>query len=29
MKLSDYTLSLLEDIEARIDPDVEEDFREQ
>ena len=26
MKLSDYTLSLLEDIERRIDPETEDDF---
>ena len=26
MKLSDYTLSLLNDIENRIDPETEEDF---
>ena len=29
MQLSDYTLSLLDDIERRIDPDAEEDFRAQ
>ena len=29
MKLSDYTLALLDDIERRIDPDDEEDFRSQ
>ena len=29
MKLSDYTLSLLEDIEARIDPATEDDYRNQ
>jgi len=29
MKLSEYTLSLLDDIERRIDPDAEEDFRSQ
>ena len=29
IKLSDYTLSLLDDIERRIDPDTEEDFRDQ
>ena len=29
MKLSDYTLALLDDIERRIDPDTEEDFRAQ
>ena len=29
MKLSDYTLSLLEDIERRIDPDTEDDYYNQ
>ncbi len=29
MKLSDYTISLLDDIEKRIDPDSEEDYRAQ
>ncbi len=29
LKLSDYTLSLLEDIEKRIDPDTEDDYRAQ
>ena len=29
MKLSDYTISLLDDIESRIDPDTEEDFYSQ
>ena len=29
MKLSDYTLALLADIERRIDPETEEDYREQ
>lgn len=29
MKLSDYTLSLLDDIENRIDPETEEDYRAQ
>ena len=29
MKLSDYTLALLNDIEERIDPETEEDFRSQ
>ena len=29
MKLSEYTLSLLDDIERRIDPETEEDYRNQ
>ena len=29
MKLSEYTISLLDDIEKRIDPDTEEDFYNQ
>lgn len=29
IKLNDYTLSLLDDIEKRIDPETEEDYREQ
>ena len=29
MKLSSYTLALLEDIENRLDPETEEDFRRQ
>ena len=29
MKFSDYTLALLDDIERRIDPDTEEDYRAQ
>jgi len=29
MKLSDYTIALLEDIEKRIDPETEEDYRTQ
>lgn len=29
MKLSDYTLALLDDIERRIDPETEDDFRDQ
>ena len=29
MKLSDYTLSLLDDIERRIDPETEDDYYSQ
>ena len=29
MELSSYTLALLDDIERRIDPETEEDYRAQ